>query len=174
MNTTFFELDCHIRNLPSIASFKRAILKFIHPSPSPTFKIINHQGLILLTRLRVGFSHLREHKFRHGFLDIVDPFCSCRTNAIETTEHLLLHCSNFSDHRTILFDDLRNIEVIIFPLSISTLCRMLLYGNPWRYKELLYTSMGNPALAHNVNREILHAVISFIISSNRFSGSLFE
>ena len=154
------ELDCHIRNLPSIASFKRAILKFIRPSPSPTFKVINHKGLILLTRLRVGFSHLREHKFRHGFLDIVDPFCSCRTNAIETTEHFLLHCSNFSDHRTILFDDLRNIEVIIFPLSISTLCRMLLYGNP--------------ALADNVNREILHAVISFIISSNRFSGSLFE
>ena len=49
------------------------------------------------------FSHLREHKFRHGFLDIFDPICSCRTNEIENTERYLLHCSNFANQRTVSF-----------------------------------------------------------------------
>ena len=80
-------MDRHIRNLPSIATFKRAILDFIRPVPTPMFKINRLSGFVFLTRLRVGFSHLREHKFRHGFLDIVDPICSCSTNAVANTKH---------------------------------------------------------------------------------------
>ena len=67
-------LDPRIRNLPSIDCFKRVILKFTRPSPASTFRVSKHQGIILLTRLRVGFSHLREHKFRHGFLDTIRPY----------------------------------------------------------------------------------------------------
>ena len=99
-------LDSRIRNLPSIATFKRAILDFICPVPTPMFKTYKQSGFAFLTRLKVGFSHLREHKFRHGFLDIVDPICSGRTNAVENTEHYFLHCSNFANQRTVLFDDL--------------------------------------------------------------------
>ena len=87
-------LDSRIRNLPSIATFKRAILDFIRPVPTPIFTIDRLSGFVFLTRLRVGFGHLSEHKFRHGFLDIVDPICSCHTNALEHTAHYLLHCSN--------------------------------------------------------------------------------
>jgi len=90
------KLDSRIRDLPSISRFKRAIFEFMRPKPAPTFRV-NHEGLFLLTRLRVGFSHLREHKFRHGFLDTLDPFCLCRSNSIENTEHYLLQCSSFSD-----------------------------------------------------------------------------
>jgi len=79
-------LDSRIRDLPSISRFKRAIFEFFRPRPSSTFKVQNHWGVVFLTRLRVGFSYLREHKFRHGFLDTVDPFCNYRTNSIETTE----------------------------------------------------------------------------------------
>ena len=104
-------LDSRIRNLPSIATFKRAILDFIRPVPTPVFKINRLLGFVFLTRLRFGSSHLREHKFRHGFLDITDPICSCHTNAVENTEHYLLHCSNFANQRTVLFDDLRNIGI---------------------------------------------------------------
>ena len=123
-------LDPRISNLPSIDCFKRAILKFTRPSPASTFRVRKHQGIILLTRLTVGFSHLREHKFRHEFLDTIDPICSCRINAIETTKHYLLQCSNYSNNRFILFDDLRNLNVIIFPFNPTTLRRILLYGNP--------------------------------------------
>ena len=100
-------LDSHIRNLSSSATFKRAILKFISPVPTPMFKINRLSGDFFLTRLRVGLSHLREHKFSHGFLDIVEPICSYPTNAVENTEHYLLRCSNFANQRNVLlFDDL--------------------------------------------------------------------
>ena len=103
-----YNLDSRIKNPLSIATFKRAILDFIRPVPTPMLKISRLSGFVFLTRLRVGFSHLREHKFRHGFLDIVDPICSCGTNVVENTEQ---HCSNFANQRTVLFDDLLNIGI---------------------------------------------------------------
>ena len=98
-------LDSRIRNLLSNATFKRAILDFICPVLTPTFKINRLSDFVFFTRLRVGFSHLLERKCRHVFSDIVDPTCSCRINAFENTEHYLLHCFNFADQRTFLFDD---------------------------------------------------------------------
>ena len=151
-------LDDHIKYLPSLSRFKRAIFDFIRPSPAPTFKIFDNKGLVLLTRLRVGFSHLQEHKLRHGFLNLNDPFCSCRTNSIETTEHYLLQCSNFSSCRSTLFNDLQN-EVNILPFNVTTLSRILLFG---------HSEFDNEA-----NNKILNASIKYILVSERFSGSLF-
>ena len=34
------------------------------------------KGIKLLTRLRVGFSHLKEHKFQRNFVDAINPLCS--------------------------------------------------------------------------------------------------
>ena len=34
-------------------------------------------GVILINRLHLGFTHLREYKFRHNFADTVNPLCSC-------------------------------------------------------------------------------------------------
>ncbi|MEM6812740.1 MAG: reverse transcriptase domain-containing protein, partial [Pseudomonadota bacterium] len=61
------KLDGRIRNLPSISSFKRALFEFLRPKADLIFKVTNNHGVVLLNRLRVGFSHLREHKFRHNF-----------------------------------------------------------------------------------------------------------
>ena len=110
--------------------------------------------------MSVGFSHLRKHKFRHGFLDIVDPISFCRTNVVEITEHYLLHCSNLANQRTVLFDDLRNIGINYAPLNSSSLSRMLLFGNP--------------KFSDNVNSGIIYAVIKFIESTNRFRGSIYD
>ena len=66
-----------------------AILHFTRPIPM--FKINRLSGFFFLTRLRVGFSHLREHKFRHGFWDILGSICSCCPNAVENTEHYILY-----------------------------------------------------------------------------------
>ena len=46
----------------------------------------------LLTRLRLNFSHLSEHKFRHGFRDTVDPMCKCSLETVITL-HFLLCCT---------------------------------------------------------------------------------
>ena len=154
------QLGYSIRNLPSIATFKRAILDFIRPNPTPYFKTNRLSGFVFLTWLRVDFSHLHEHKFRRGFLDFVDPICFCRTNAIENTKHYLLHCSNFTNQRTVLFDDLRNLGINYGPLDSSTLSRMLLFGNS--------------KFSDNVSSGIIYAVIRFIESTNGFSGSIYD
>ena len=71
------KLDNNIRNSESVSAFKKQILKFIRPSPNSRFNVHNPHGIKLLTRLRVGVSHLREHKFRHNFQDSLDLLCNC-------------------------------------------------------------------------------------------------
>ena len=56
------KLDNNIRNSESVSAFKKQILKFIRPSPNSTFNVHNPHGIKLLTRLRAGLSHLREHR----------------------------------------------------------------------------------------------------------------
>ena len=47
--------------------FKKKLLKFIPPSGNSVFRCHKPKGIKLLTRLRFGLSHLREHKFKHFF-----------------------------------------------------------------------------------------------------------
>ena len=51
----------------SFIVFKNSILKFIRPSPSNFFNCDNRRGIRLITRLRIGMSHLCEHKFKYKF-----------------------------------------------------------------------------------------------------------
>ena len=44
---------------------KKKSLKFIRPSPNITFNVYNPYGIKLLTRLRVGLSHLRGHNIHN-------------------------------------------------------------------------------------------------------------
>ena len=70
----WFNLNDYIRNSESIAIFKKRLLSIIRPSQSNVYNIFDPIGLKLLTRLRLGFSHLNEHKFRHNFQDCLNPF----------------------------------------------------------------------------------------------------
>ena len=77
--------------------------------PNSIYNIHNPLGVKYLTRLRIGFSHLKEHKFRHNFQDSIDPMCSC-SSGIETTIHFFLHCANFNIQRQTLFQKLATID----------------------------------------------------------------
>ena len=123
------KLDCHIRDLPTISSFKRALFKFFRPSTPSIYKVHDSKGVTFLTCLRVGLSHLKEHKFRHKFLDTTDFFCSCPTNYIENTENYLLQCSNYSNQCLILFNDLLRQSIAVLPYSVTNLCRIFVYGD---------------------------------------------
>ena len=92
-------LDKSIRSSESLALFKKSILQFIRPTPNRTFNCHNPIGIKLITRLRLGLSHLRDHKFKHNFLDCLNPICCCGKD-IETTVHYLLHCPIFPDERS--------------------------------------------------------------------------
>ena len=61
------ELNLNIRNSESLNVFKNSLVKFICPSGNSVFNCHNPRGVILLTRLRLGLSHLREHKSNIAF-----------------------------------------------------------------------------------------------------------
>ena len=52
------KLDPSLRNSTSYNVFKNSILKFIRPSPNKIFQCHNPKGIKLVTRLRLGLSHL--------------------------------------------------------------------------------------------------------------------
>ena len=61
-------------------------------------------------RLRLKFSHLYEHKFRHRFNDTINPMCGCGTE-VETTEHFLLQCHLYPALRLELLENLEKIDL---------------------------------------------------------------
>ena len=136
-----------------VSAFKTQILKFIRTSPNSTFNVHNHHGVKLLTRLRVGLSHLREHKFRHNFQDSLDPFCNCGRH-IETTIHFFLHCSNYSNQIKTLFEKIINIK------------RSLLNQNDSIIVETLFFRSNN--LNDEENAWIIESTIEYIITTERF------
>ena len=51
--------------------------------PNIIYNIHNRLGVQYLARLKIGFSHLKEHRFKQNFQDSIDPMCSC-SSGIET------------------------------------------------------------------------------------------
>ena len=105
------------------------MLRFARPLENGVFTCHNPIAIKYLTRIRLGFSHLRYHKFKHGFLDAIDPLYSCSTR-IENTVHYFLHCPNFSfaqntflneiaivDRPIIDQDDIKIIQTFLYETS---------------------------------------------------------
>ena len=41
------------------------------------FDTHNPKGIKLITRLRLGLSHLRKHKFKQSFQETINSLCNC-------------------------------------------------------------------------------------------------
>ena len=80
------KLDLNLRSAASLNVFRKNLLKFIRPSPNSVFNCHNCKGIKYLARVRLGLSHLREHKFKHSFQDTLNSFCSCGLD-VETNTH---------------------------------------------------------------------------------------
>ena len=152
------KLDHNIRKAESYALFRKHLLSFIRPEANNIFNVHNAKGIKLLTRLRVGFSHLKEHKFRHNFVDAINPLCSCG-NFVESTAHFFLHCTHFSNQRLTLINKIKDIDKHIFDKNDSFTIQTLLFGD----EKLSITD----------NKSISEAKIQFSISSGRFGLLLF-
>ena len=68
------KLDLNNGNSKGLTNFKCKVLKFIHPSENSIFLCNNPKGIQLLTRLRLGLSYLRDHKFKHNFREPLIQF----------------------------------------------------------------------------------------------------
>ena len=146
-------LDPSLRSIDSLSKFKDELIKSLRPPKRSVFKISDIVGFRLLTRLRLGFSHLREHKFRHNVSNSSRCICG---DGDETTEHFLLPCHHFANTlRSALLEQVSDIlktDIKVSPERRSV--EILLYGD------------------HNcneiANKLIIEATISFIKLSERF------
>ena len=128
LNVTFLRTFSSHLPSESFGIFKSNILKFIRPTPRSFFNCYNHKGISLITRLRLGLSHLREHKFNHNFQNCIDPLCSCGMD-IESTSHFFLHCPIFDDKRITLLSTLNKIDCKLIETNESSVIETLLFGN---------------------------------------------
>ena len=147
-------LNDDIKNSTTISEFKNRLLKMIRPVKNSIYNVFDISGIRCLTKLRLEFSELNAHRFRHNF-DCLSPFCFCGM-AKEDNEHFLLHCQRFDLMRIDLLRKLSDIPGLdVSKLNAKTLCEMLLYGNPH--------------LSIIDNRIVLEATISFIESTKRLN-----
>ena len=155
-HNTLFEwnlLGEELKNSISLSQFKNKLLKIIRPEGNSVYNISDIEGVRLLTKLRLTFSMLNEHKFRHNF-DSLTPFCACG-NDLEDSEHFLLHCPQFDVMRQDLLGRLSEVPGFKINLEDKPLCDLLLFGDS-----------KNSGI---INRIILEATISFIKTTKRFS-----
>ena len=103
------KLDLQLRNEKYFKKFRNTLLKFGRPTPDLIYGIHHPLGLKLLTRLRLGLSHLNEHKFKHNFKNCINPLCTCFLED-ESTKHFFLHCHYYSALRISFLNDLNNIS----------------------------------------------------------------
>ena len=122
------KLDHNIRNSSSLNIFRKSTLKFIRPSANSLFNCHNPKEIKLINRLRLGLSHLSEHKFKHSFQDSLNPFCSFGLD-IESTTHFLLHCTMYITERHTLLSTIKNIDNNLLHFCEPVLIRTLLFGS---------------------------------------------
>ena len=156
--TEWNSLDLQIQNL-SYTAFRKHFINEFRPIPNSVFNIHNPICIKLVTRLRLGLSHLNEHTFiNHKFQNCTSPNCICSFEN-DSTIHFFLHCHFHILIRPTLFDNLKEIVNNLQELSDQTVTEMLLCGST--------------NLKGNQNKQILKYTVKCIMDSKRFTGSLF-
>ena len=145
-----------IRNAKSISILKKLIVSKKHGNS--LLSVYDPLGEKFLTRLRLKFSHLKEHKFRHGFADTINPMCAWGAD-VETTEHFLLRCHFYSTQRPELFNNIDRANSDFKNLSDKDQVSFMLCGSK------TYTS-------ENFNQNITKIIIKYFKETGRFENSL--
>ena len=151
------KLDCYISNADLFEVFKKRVLSIIRLMASSIYNIYNFFGVKYLTRLRIRFSHLKEHKVKHKFQDSIDLMCSC-SSVIQTAIDFFLHCTNFSSQRQTLFDKIAAIDASILTENEDNVVNTLLFGKP--------------NSQNTFNKAMPKGSIKFIVSVERFNNPL--
>ena len=121
------KLDLKIRQSKTLLTFRNALIKIVRPIPEPIYNVHNPVGLKLLTRLRLGLSHLNQHKFNHNFQDCLNPLCSCSLE-VESVSHFFLHCRHYySTIRSTLLNELQSIHINFLNQEDDIVVEILLY-----------------------------------------------
>ena len=101
---------------------------------------------------------MRENKFRHNFRNSPNAICNCG-NAIESTKHYLLLCSNFKNERQSLLQSVRIVNLNLLSMNEDALTHLLLYGEN--------------TLTNKASTFLLNSIIEYITLTKHFSNLLF-
>ena len=153
------KLDISLRKTENIERFKSMLKDFFNLKQKSLFAIHDPAGVKLLSRLRLKFSHLNEHKFRHNFKDALSPMCDCGSET-ETTDHFFQRCPFFAINRQKILNDLLRIDPSLRNLKDELLLGIISYVSE-KYKD-------------TVNKEILLHTVSSIKNTKRFERPLFD
>ena len=124
-------------------------MSFIRPKRNSVFNCNSSKGLKFVTRLRLGLSDLREHKFKHNFQDSINPLCSCSLD-VESTIHYFHHCPPFTIERHTLLNTISQIDKLL-DSNECNLIQYLLFGNPSKDTE--------------TNIEILNSTVNYVLTT---------
>ena len=146
------------RNLKSIKKFKKkTLIKFIRTKWISAFGVSVIYSIKLLTRLRLYFSHLNEHNFKHNFNDTTNLIGNC--GAATETIHYLLRCQLYSVQSVELLNGLYKLDFTLIESSEDQVLTVIFYGSE--------------KFALNVNKEIVRLTISYLKDSEHLPQPLF-
>ena len=93
----------HHTKCESIKQSKSMLKNLFSLNQRSLFSIYDPAGVKLLTKLRLQFSHLTEHKFPHNFKDRVSPMFDCGDET-ETTTNIARKMSKYGPETTPYLD----------------------------------------------------------------------
>ena len=109
--------------------------------------------------MRLGLSHLADHKFTHNFQNCLNPICSCGQEN-EATSHFVLHCPNCRCARKAFFEKINLSDSNILQQNDLSITKDLLFGDD--------KLRGDKKNALSTSR------IEFLPSTERFKDPLFQ
>ena len=98
----------NLRNSKIVSVFKEKKIPKGFP-PSSFIDYPNPKGIKLITRLWIGLSHLKEHKFKYSFQDTINALCDWGQH-IESFTEFFLHCPFFINDRHTLISTIRSLQ----------------------------------------------------------------
>ena len=137
--------------------FKKEILKFKQPWSIFFYNYHNPIGIKHVTRIRLGLSHLREHRFKHSFQDSVSPTCNSGIE-FESVIHFFFHFPLYSNERCTLLNSLSKIDYKSLGSNETFLTQTLLFGNSY--------------FSTNDKTKTINLTFDFVLSAKRFEGPL--
>ena len=153
--TGWNSLDIVVRNSVSLPTFKAKLRSTLFPhSYNKLFDFsFSRRASIDHTRLRLGFSCLREYLFKIN--RCASPFCECGLDS-ESAKHFFLFCPRYAAQRNVLFT------------SAATIL-----GETWSSssdaRKINFLLYGVKSVNYDVNCVLFREVQRFIMSTNRFS-----
>ena len=118
------------------------------------FDIHNPVGIKRLYQLRVGLIPLYDHKWKHGFKDVLSDRRETG-NCTESLEHNFFYCTRYVEARRPLLNSVMTLNVVNFGQ----------FQSKDKIKLLLY---GDSSLSNAANKLLIEATINFFSDTERF------